>query len=138
MKLLDLPTTLIITLASSNVFARTFVCTDWREGTILYKNENKVIDGTMFIGQKKEKNKLIIKDDRKYLHELILLGASVKQEFYSSTLGYDPNPEDPRLGGVYGVDYQFKFKDYDFTLTQLCSPRVSLLHILQISRFRNL
>ena len=47
MKLLTLLITLIITLASSNVFAKTFVCENWKGF-----NGND-LDGTMFVGEKK-------------------------------------------------------------------------------------
>ena len=49
MKLLTLLTTLIITLASSNVFAQKFLCENWREykGKDVYENK-----GSLFVGEK--------------------------------------------------------------------------------------
>ena len=60
MKLLPLFTTIIISIASFNLFAKKFSCTNWfsegepYEGTMSMSEENdpKVYDGTMFIGQK--------------------------------------------------------------------------------------
>ena len=78
---------MIITLASSNVFAKKFSCSNWLskgepyEGTMSMteKNNRKVYDGTMFIGQKKAdkviirnwlKNELTLTYDRKEASEI--------------------------------------------------------------------
>jgi len=87
MKLLSLFATIIITLASSNVFAKKFSCTNWLtegepyEGTmsIREKNTRKVYDGTMFIGHRTGdkvtirnwlKNELILSFDKKVASEV--------------------------------------------------------------------
>ena len=87
MRLPFLLTTIIITLASSSVFAQKFLCSNWftegqpYEGTMSMSEENnpKVYDGTMFIGQKTGdkvtirnwlKNKLLLIYDRKVASEV--------------------------------------------------------------------
>ena len=82
MKLPFLFSAIIIILASSNVFAKKFSCTNWLtegkpyEGTMSMSEENnpKVYDGTIFIGQKTGdkvtirnwlKNELLLIYDRK-------------------------------------------------------------------------
>ena len=87
MKLLSLFTTIIISLASSNVSAKKFLCTNWLtegqpyEGTMSMSEENnpKEYDGTWFIGQKTGdkvtirnwlKNELFLIYDRKVASEV--------------------------------------------------------------------
>ena len=69
MKLLSLFTAIIVTLASYNVFANKFLCTNWYtkvqpyQGTMSMseKNNRKAYDGTMFNGQKTG-NRVIIRN----------------------------------------------------------------------------
>ncbi len=88
MKLLSLFTAIIITLATYNVFANKFACTNWYtkvqpyQGTMSMseKNNRKAYDGTMFIGQKTG-NRVIIRNWLK--NELILIyDRKVASEFY--------------------------------------------------------
>ena len=123
MKLLSLFTTIIINLASSNVFAKKFSCTNWLtegepyEGTMSLseKNTRKVYDGTMFIGQKTGdkvtirnwlKNELILIYDRKVASEV----------YYAISNGdskhlYSFGTEKVRKG------FGKKQSEYDFRLT---------------------
>ena len=114
MKLLTLITTFIITLASSNVFAKTFVCENWREGSV-FQGDGKVFNGTMFIGQKKG-DIITVKLRDKTQADLILLGKSnndkfLNQEFYALKHYYDLN----QVHGIFG--FMFKNVDtYDFVI----------------------
>ena len=119
MKQLLLFTTIIITIASSNVFAKKFSCTNWLtegqpyEGTMSMSEENnpKVYDGTMFIGQKTGdevtirnwlKNELLLVYDRKVASEIYytnsdtkhlysFVTAKVREGFGKKQLEYDFN-----------------------------------------------
>ena len=102
MKLLSLFTTIIITLASPNVFAKKFSCTNWfsegepYEGTMSMSEENnpKVYDGTMFIGQKTGdevtirnwlKNELLLVYDRKVASEIYYTNSDTKHLYSFGT-----------------------------------------------------
>ena len=78
MKLLTILTTFIITLASSNAFARTFVCENWEEDT-----EKVEIQGTMFVGEK-DGDTFIIKDYGKIKKTLTLIGDDGSYKFFHS------------------------------------------------------
>ena len=71
MKLITLLTTLIITLASSNVFAKTFVCENW---VSKIEDEDLESHGTMFTGSKDGLN-LIIKNHNKSKISLTYIGS---------------------------------------------------------------
>ena len=103
MKQLLLFTTIIITIASSNVFAKKFSCTNWLtegqpyEGTMSMSEENnpKVYDGTMFIGQKTGdevtirnwlKNELLLVYDRKMASEIYYTNSDTKHLYPSTGL----------------------------------------------------
>jgi len=78
MKLLTLLTTFIITLASSNVFARTFVCENWSD---FRKKEQQ---GTMFVGEK-DGDTFIIRDDIKEKRTLTPFGkVNQRVTYYTS------------------------------------------------------
>ena len=102
MKQLLLFTTIIITIASSNVFAKKFSCTNWLtegqpyEGTMSMSEENnpKVYDGTMFIGQKTGdevtirnwlKNELLLVYDRKVASEIYYTNSDTKHLYSFGT-----------------------------------------------------
>ena len=80
-KVLTLLITLIITLASSNVFAKTFICDNWVWNyTSLHSKEKQ---GTLFVGEKDGDN-FIIKDIYKKKITLTYLGKDSNFAFYSS------------------------------------------------------
>ena len=136
MKLLSLFTTIIITLGSSNVFAKKFSCTNWLtkgepyEGTMSMseKNTRKVYDGTMFIGQKTGdkvtirnwlKNELVLIYDRKVASEvyytigncdtkhLYSFGtAKVRKGFGKKQLEYDFRLTDEREKNITYCNWQ--------------------------------
>ena len=102
MKLLPLFTTIIISIASFNLFAKKFSCTNWfsegepYEGTMSMSEENnpKVYDGTMFIGQKTGdevtirnwlKNELLLVYDRKVASEIYYTNSDTKHLYSFGT-----------------------------------------------------
>ena len=102
MKLLPLFTTIIISIASFNLFAKKFSCTNWfsegepYEGTMSMSEENnpKVYDGTMFIGQKTGdkvtirnwlKNELVLIYDRKESSEIYYTNSDTKHLYSFGT-----------------------------------------------------
>ena len=79
MKLLTLLTSLIITLASSNVFAQKFVCSNW-----FYEMRNgEEVEGTMFDGEKKDKN-FFITDKHKMKRTLTYFATDGGFTYYIS------------------------------------------------------
>ena len=82
MKLITLLTTLIITLASSHVFAKTFICENWKIDPL-----EEEMQGTMFVGEKKG-DTFIIKDDGKFKHYLTYIGGrDATFHYYTSGSG---------------------------------------------------
>ena len=124
MKLLSLFTTIIITLASSNVFTKKFSCTNWLtegepyEGTMSMseKNTRKVYDGTNFIGQKTG-DKVTIRNLLK--NEIILIydRKVASQVYYTNSNGgtkhlYSFGTEKVRKGfGKNQSEYDFRLTD---------------------------
>ena len=117
MKLLTLLTTFIITLASSNVFAKTFVCENWYQWVIKdgisVKNES---EGTMFNGEIKEYETLTIRTFTKDKHALTYLGDGVVPFFYMVK-----HPYGKQSVSIYGYvitdirDFDFQLVDYNFS-----------------------
>ena len=114
MKLLTLLTTLIITLASSNVFARTFVCENWGD-----KFEGE-IQGTMFSGEKKDET-FIIRDFLKAEAILTHIGRDGLFTYYTSSskksyiqiFGIEENAV------KHSKDGKIKLGSYDFRIANI-------------------
>ena len=122
MKLPFLFSAIIIILASSNVFAKKFSCTNWLtkgkpyEGTMSMSEENnpKVYDGTMFIGQKTGdevtirnwlKNELFLIYDRKVASEIYYTNSDTKHLYSFGT-------KKVRKGfGKKQLEYDFRLTD---------------------------
>ena len=81
MKLITLLTTLIITLASSNVFAQKFLCENWREykGKDVYENK-----GSLFVGEKIDDTITIEDQYGKKLTYTYLGDAFVSMKYYTN------------------------------------------------------
>ena len=76
MKLITLLTTLIITLASSNVFAKTFVCENWSN---FLRQE---LEGTMFEGEI-DSDTFIIRDEVKIKRTLTYIGTDTVFKYFT-------------------------------------------------------
>ena len=117
MKLLTLITTLIITLASSNAFARTFVCENW---VIRFGGANQEIQGTLFLGQR-DGNKLIIKDAGKYDLTLTYFAKNWQFKYYSVYA----NPRNIRIYAVsedqikFAKDGRTELGAYDLRIAEI-------------------
>ena len=108
MKPLKLLTTLIIALACSNVFAQTFACKDWRLWEVGHGGQEK--KGTMFVGEKKG-DILVIKNEDKVEHTLILLGKWSANEYYANKIRFERKKE---IIDIYGVLSNARNNNYDY------------------------
>ena len=106
MKLLTLLTTLIITLASSNVFAKQFVCQNWVQNASIVDLEHK---GTRFLGEEKDKT-VIIKDKNKKKITLTYFAKDGVFKYYTTD---NKNNID-----IFSINKDM-LNEYDFKITSI-------------------
>ena len=117
MKLLTLLTTFIITLSSSNVFARTFVCENWSNFL------NQELEGTMFEGEI-DGDTFIIRDEVKIKRTLNYMGTDTVFKYFSRfdkdfIRIYSINIDNPIGQTKWSEDGKTKLGRYDIKIAEL-------------------
>ena len=117
MKLLTLLTTLIITLASSNVFARTFVCENWSNFL------GQELEGTMFEDEI-DGDTFIISDEVKIKRTLTYIGTDTVFKYYTRfdkdfIRIYSINIDNPIGQTKFSKDGNTELGRYDLKIAEL-------------------
>ena len=117
MKLITLLTTLFITLASSNVFARTFVCENWSN---FLRQE---LEGTMFEGEI-DGDTFIIRDEVKIKRTLTYIGTDTVFKYYTRfdkdfIRIYSINIDNPIGQTKFSKDGSTELARYDLKIAEL-------------------
>ena len=117
MKLITLLTTLIITLASSNVFAKTFICENWSNFL------NQELEGTMFEGEI-DGDTFIISDEVKIKRTLTYIGTDTVFKYFTRydkdfIRIYSINIDNPIGQTKFSKDGKTELGRYDIKIAEL-------------------